>query len=460
MVRIGWAYHEITPVRPAMLQGQMHVRIAREAADPLLAAALAVDGGRPGSCALMISCDLAMVSEELQNRVRECLHVRLPELSSDAVIMTATHTHDAQVIEDGFYPHPGGDVMTASEALAWTTDHCVEAAVEAWERRVPRQLGRAFGHAVVGHNRRAVYQDGRARMYGATDTPDFSHIEGYEDHSLDMLFVWELDGSLAGVVLTIPCPAQVDEHLSQFSADFWHEIRLDLRQRFGSDLFILPLCGAAGDQSPHFLVYGAQEAEMRRRRGLTERQEIALRVGDAVQRALDCTSPAQSEVTVEHTVQQLTLPPRWITRSEREWAAAAHVEALDRGDCPDLWWPVMLRDVIDRYDGAVPLPEASAELHVLRLGDAVIVTSPFELYLDYAIRIKARSPAAQTIVVQLAGGSGLFLPTERAVAGGHYGAHPAVAPVGPEAGAVLVEETLSAVEKVLLGVAQGGNSVD
>jgi hypothetical protein len=34
--------------------------------------------------------------------------------------------------------------------------------VEAWEKRAPRRLGRAFGHAVVGHNRRASYVGGRA----------------------------------------------------------------------------------------------------------------------------------------------------------------------------------------------------------------------------------------------------------------------------------------------------------
>lgn len=71
-----------------------------------------------------------------------------------------------------------------------------------------------------------------------------------------------------------------------------------------------------------------------------------------------------------------------------------------------------------------------------------MVTNPFELFLDYGIRIKARSIAAQTMVVQLAGGCGLYLPTERAARGGHYGAHPAVAPVGPNGGAELVEATL------------------
>jgi hypothetical protein len=105
----------------------------------------------------------------------------------------------------------------------------------------------------------------------------------------------------------------------------------------------------------------------------------------------------------------------------------------------------MLRDVVDLFDRGQPMPPFQPELHVLRLGDAAIATNPFELFLDYGLRIKARSPAAQTLVVQLAAGTGLYLPTERAVRGGHYGAHPAVAPVGPEGGRELVEATLSAI---------------
>ncbi|MEW6753207.1 MAG: hypothetical protein AB1505_19845 [Candidatus Latescibacterota bacterium] len=85
------------------------------------------------------------------------------------------------------------------------------------------------------------------------------------------------------------------------------------------------------------------------------------------------------------------------------------------------------------------------ELHALRLGEAVLVSNPFELYLDYGLRIKARSAAAQTLVVQLAAGWGWYLPTARAVEGGGYGAMPAVTWVGPEGGQELVEHTLQAI---------------
>ncbi|OGV70082.1 MAG: hypothetical protein A3K19_27635 [Lentisphaerae bacterium RIFOXYB12_FULL_65_16] len=137
-----------------------------------------------------------------------------------------------------------------------------------------------------------------------------------------------------------------------------------------------------------------------------------------------------------------------IAREERDWAATAHTEALQRGDRPDLWWPKMLGEVVARFDRGEPMPTFQAELHVLRLGDLALATNPFELYQDLGLQIKARSPAAQTMVVQLAAGTGLYLPTERAVRGGHYGAHPVVAPVGPEGGRELVDATLAAIREL------------
>ncbi len=444
MMKIGWASREFTPDRPAMLQGQMHRRIARAAKDPLTVTALAIEGGTPLHGAILVSCDVPYIHQALWDGVRERLRAAVPEVPAEAVVMNATHTHTAPVMEDGFYEPPGDAVMTPAECEARIADAAAAAAAAAWRARTPRRLGRAFGHAVVGHNRHAVYADGHAQMYGHTDQAAFRHIGGYEDHGVDMLFTWDTDGGLAGIVLAVPCPSQVEENLEVFSADYWHDVRLELRRRLGPALAILPLCAPAGDQSPHFLLYGAQEAEMRRRRGLTERQEIAQRLADAVERALACTPPPPTgadDVPFAHRLRRLTLTPRRVLKPERDWAAAELARwAEARGETTS-WWPQNLQRVVRIGDGALATPPVPVELHLLRLGDLALATNPFELFIDYGLQIKARSPAAQTMLVQIAG-KGWYLPTERAVRGGGYGAMPAVSKVGPEGGQELVEATL------------------
>ena len=242
-MRIGWAQCDVTPDRPACLRGQFYVRVAREAKDPLTATALAVEGAEPSDrpdCAVIASCDRVSIPAHLQQRVRAAVAPRLPCLDVQKVFLHATHTHDAPEVDDGFYPPQAPDIMAPADYAEFFASRVADAVVQAWENRRPGGVSRAFGHAVVGHNRRAVYLGGEARMYGKTDVEDFSHIEGAEDHSLDMLFTWDEDGGLTGIVLNLACPSQVEEHLTQFSSDFWHDVRVELRRRHGGGSLFRP----------------------------------------------------------------------------------------------------------------------------------------------------------------------------------------------------------------------------
>ena len=71
-----------------------------------------------------------------------------------------------------------------------------------------------------------------------------------------------------------------------------------------------------------------------------------------------------------------------------------------------------------------------------------LATNPFELFTDYGLRMKARSPAVHTSIVQLTADCGAYLPTERAVAGGGYSGRIDDGVIGPEGGRTLVEETV------------------
>jgi len=53
------------------------------------------------------------------------------------------------------------------------------------------------------------------------DDPEFSHIEGYEDHSVNILCTCNEGRKLTGLVINVACPFQVSEHSYQISADLW-----------------------------------------------------------------------------------------------------------------------------------------------------------------------------------------------------------------------------------------------
>jgi hypothetical protein len=337
--------------------------------------------------------------------------------------------------------------MPPKDCQALIVSQAAAAASAAWQSRAPGAVARGFGHAVVGHNRRACYFDGSARMYGATDTPAFSHIEGYEDHSLHLLYLFDDQHQLSGILVNLACPSQETENDMTISADFWHEVRQEVRRIFGENVFVLPQCAPAGDQSPHLLLLNKVEEYMRQQRGLTRRQEIARRIVNTLTEVYSVVKDtAIGDLPLIHQVETLVLPGRIITQADYDYALAELQTVLDQ-DPKISWAQRRLRTMIAEYEAGGVKPAFPIELHVVRLGDVAIATNPFELYLDYGLRIQARSRAEQTFLVQIANGTGGYLPSQKAVAK-HYGGLAADNRVGPEGGQLLVERTLEIIDEL------------
>ena len=135
-------------------------------------------------------------------------------------------------------------------------------------------------------------------------------------------------------------------------------------------------------------------------------------------------------------------------KEENDTAAAQIAEdptAADRVAARMSW----NKGIIDRFEKQKNNPNQTmeTEIHVIRIGEAVICTNQFELFTDYGIRIQARSKALQTFIIQLAG-SGTYLPTERAVKGGGYSAIIQSNLVGPEGGQILVDRTVELIDSL------------
>ncbi len=192
---------------------------------------------------------------------------------------------------------------------------------------------------------------------------------------------------------------------------------------------------------------------MRRLRGTDVLSEHARRIVRAVKETYDVVqNDRHSQLPFQHAVQDVNLPMRLVTESEfaeateefKQSAAAIAKDpkAVDREFRRMMWY----KETVDRFNAqqSDPDPTYSMELHVLRVGDIVVCTNPFELFTEYGIRIKGRSAALQTFLIQLAG-AGTYLPTKRAVEGGSYSAVVHSSLVGPEGGQVLVEQTVQAI---------------
>lgn len=492
-MNLGWAQANITPKGPTLVAGLFHARLSEKILDPLTATAWAIESRDEHT--VFVSCDLIEISDELREGVFRCLANADPKpigLDPAHIVLHATHTHTAPLTSSGTF-HSSSDglnleAVQVSDYVAFAAEQIAHAVIQAWSTRAPG--GIAFGQefAAIGFNRRWVNADGRATMYGpeaqqkqreaanaqngessfygidSAAAETLRHIEGYDDHCIQLVAAYDLQGVMTGIVVNVPCPAQESENEFAISADWWHETRCELRRRFGEHLYVLPQCGAAGDLSPHHLVRRDAYARMLALKGRTARSEIAHQIANALAEALPHLSGAiEWNPVLKHRTETVELDEYRITEADVQQAEAEAARWRDEFEAennrlmekPELrskprWYVdvtyakarmILNQSIIERYNRQKERPIRKAELHAIRLGDIVFATQPFECYLDFGLQIQARSPGLQTFNVQLAG-SGTYLPSPRSVQGGGYGSTPASNPVGPEGGQQLVEHTV------------------
>ena len=475
---IGWACKDVTPDKPVSLTGQYYKRISQYVQSNLKVTALALetrDESGTSEQAIMVSCDVVSFERELQDTLKERVRPLLPDFDVRKLFLNATHTHSAPYPgEDSLHEVDEGTGMTGPEFRDFMLERLAEAVTEAWNNRKPGGISWELGHAVVGHCRRVQYANGTTQMYGSTNREDFIGLEGPSDHGVDMLFCWDSQNKLTGIVINVSCPSQVTEAKYYVSSDYWGEVRKELNKRYSEDIFVLTQCGAAGDQSPRDLPRGY--------RGEPNMWDVpgAVEIGRRIVHAVDTVYPSaqkniHTRVGFRHLVHNIDLPTRRVSEVEYREAVAIADEIMSREpkdpDSPQTAWNRFLKEIeenekikefgpwdnkitdfgivkkkqalIEKYKNQDNDPFYHMELHVIRLGEVAFATNPFELYLDYGFRITGRSKAQQTFLIQLSGDGCGYLPTARAIPGGGYSAM--VTRVGPKGGQVLVDETVKAI---------------
>lgn len=486
-LKIGWAEEEFVLTKPVSIIGQFAERISEYVEKPITATALAVEAD--GEQMVLCSVDLVAVSDFLLYTVRNLLKDNNMGLDPMKVVVAATHIHtgpgysgygamdfvrtmlEAELPPDKKYIErtdtKRDDLMTDEELLEEISSKIAKAVLDAWKSRAEGSCVNAFGRAVVGQCRRATYFDGSAQMWGDCNTAVFEALEGGNDSGIELLYVFDNNKKLTGIVANLACTAQCVQHRHFVSPDFWGEAKMLLRQHFGERLFLLPLCSIAGDQCPVDLVRWVEPESDVNDPNLTRSnppkrkadpsmfdlsgmkkagKRVAREIIDVYDEGLD---EVKSDVPFIHQVHMMQLPLRRATLTEANEARQAIRTYLankpgdvDYNDAANL--QVHL-GILNRMKEQETRDIAEAEIHIIRLGNIAIATNPYEMFLDYGNQIKARSAAEQTFLVQLANGSEGYVPTKKAEKGGHYSAFISSGTIGHDGGEQLVRETLKAI---------------
>jgi neutral ceramidase len=375
---------DITPPPGILLWGYSDRKSpATGTLDPLYARVLVLEAnGR----------SLALVSVDLGRPFGPASLERLRNATSKDIsllILAATHTHSAPVVQDEYSDGPPAWEAAALEKIA-------KAIVEARKHLADARIGTGYGTVFIGHNRLRVNPDGTVSWFerNLTELPT-APLDG----TVSVLRIDSADGQPLAILVNYAChPVIFSSDNLQYSADFPAVMTKTVESAFGGKPLCMFLQGAPGDINPDFAVTPLeQDALQARERTGRKLGDEAARIAEQIQ----THDEPQSELQIAED--SLPVRMRW---DPEKWRAA---------------------NIAVFGTAASPFAMKSEEIRltvttVLINKKIAILTAPGEPFVEYQIAWRQRCPVTDAFFIGYVNGYNGYFPTIRSATVGGYGA--------------------------------------
>jgi hypothetical protein len=410
---------------------------ARGIHDPLYSRAILIENSEGLKIALL-SVDICMLHRENVAFVREYIHHRTGILPGH-ILVAATHTHAGPaVFQRGGRPgSPDTDIRRFLKKAA-------SAAALAVKKMRPANL--SIGYALekrISFNRRLLCRDRRTHMNWEKLVPGFVvKPHGPVDPQVMALSV-SYGCKPAAVAVNFGLhPAILAGDNWLYSADFPGYLSEALGKISGSNLCGLFFNGCCGN------INHIDYTDPLQGRGYQMTQRVGYMLAAAVQEALAAPSAIKGdELSVSSEMIKATRLK--ISDKTRKWSEAVlkkDAERKTRGQVdgvPDVFYATIYREMhrIENEDDHL-------EVMVIRIGDLAVVGLPGEIFCEFGLSIKRRSPAKHTIIIELANDAAGYFPVRRAFNEGGHGATVGTTLYQPGTGERMVESAIRQLNKL------------
>jgi hypothetical protein len=416
--RAGTVALDVSPKQfPVLVNGGMTSRNATGVTDPLYAKALVLANGKTEIAIVVV--DSCMMPRPMLDEAKNLASKRTG-ISSDRILISATHTHTAPSTlhclgtkaDPRYTPYLMGKIAeaiaTAQQKLqpaqaGWNKVNAAEfTALRRWVRRPDRIGIDPFGNPTV-----------RANMHAGRNWDDVTGESGPEDPNLTLISIQDLKGKPLAIL------ANFSMHyfggVKAVSADYFGKFATNMRKMLGADESFVGIMshGCSGDiwRRDYTLRNWIVDPPPKE-----EQMQIDSYSKDLAERTLEGYSKIKHRPNLELAMAEtrMTLKYRTPDVGLLQWAEGIVEEMGDRN--PKNKTEVYAFEQIVLHERQ----ETEIVLQALRIGDIAITTTPNETYALTGLKLKAKSPLLNTMVIELAnGGDGYIPPPEQHFLGGY-----------------------------------------
>lgn len=376
--------------------------------DSLYARAMVV-ANEKGEKAALLTVDICYIPKESIEFMRAYIASHTTIQSGHVMIM-ATHTHSGPVAEL--------NAPKAKEYLA----KAASAVIKADKNLMPTILsvGKAKENR-VSHNRRLKCKDGTTHMCWEKFEPGFV-IEpwGPIDPELITISIAQ-QGKPKGVIVNFACHATtLTGNNWLYTADYPGYLGESIKRVKGQNYMPIFFNGCCGNVTQVDYRVGFPDTYQ-------ECQRIGYLLGVSALEAINSEKQVSSDI-VKVSKEMVPLKHMTITDEQFAWAQAVMKKVEKEGmpplqadGIPDAQYAkdwIEMRRTQDKVD--------SLEVMVVRVGDAAFVGLPGEMFTEFGMEIKAKSPCSNTMVMGLTNDEKGYFPTKISFTQGPKGFTPMI----------------------------------
>ena len=361
--------------------------------DSLYAKAL-VAADDKGEKVAVLTVDICMLPKETVDFMRQYIASQT-DIKPENVMIMATHTHSG--------PKSGLNSPKAKEFLT----RAAGAVIMANENLKPTVLsvGRSQENR-ISHNRRLKCKDGTTHMCWEKLEPGYV-IEPWGSIDPEVITLsFEQEGRETGVLVNFGCHATtLTGNNWLYSADYPGYLAEAVKRVKGKDFVSMFCNGCCGNVTQVDYRVGFPSTYQ-------ECQRIGYMLGVSAMEAMENSEPVSGGI-VAASREMVPLDRIDISDERLEWAKKIMkivekegMPPIQADGMPDAFYAkswIEMREKQDLID--------SAEVMVIRIGDIAFVGLPGEIFNEFGIDIKAKSPCRNTIVSGLTNDKRAYFPT-------------------------------------------------
>lgn len=416
-MKAGFAEADITPELGMEVPGGYGKAYCRSIHDPCKVRAAVFGDGRMRVA--LVGVDAGFVYRPMVLQARELIRRRCG-IPAEAVLIGASHSHSSGplgIVQPKQYDHASELVRrlayeksSCADAryVEKVRDKIVEAVCAADQAKADARCGAGVGKEDrVAFNRRLRMKNGQTYTHPGQNNPEVLDYAGPTDPAVGVLGAWDGSGKFLGCVVNFACHATTSP--GGISANYVYYLERAIRGALGENAIVVFLQGYSGDVtqvdnlSPSVFPDGERWAKIVGGRIGAEAVKTLLsmesgRLGplDARSKLLHINRRKPNPDRVKRCRELVQKDPKVV--GPTEWAFAKEIVLLDA-----------LR---------VVSPVAEVEVQAIQVGPAVLLANPGELFCQYGLETRSRSPFPITFPVGYANDFTGYVPTEES-----FGAH-------------------------------------